>query len=183
MSQLVLDALKSKFGGAILHTESQFGDEIAVVSRDALVDVATFLRDDAKMAFDQAMFVTCIDRSELAADGAPLPQSADASIDPRFEVCYQLRSLPHRHRVRLVVRLAEGDPRVPSLAAIWPALNWQERETYDMYGIQFQSHPDLRRIYLYEEFVGFPLRRDYPKDKRQPLIRRSDLQTETPENK
>jgi len=64
---------------------------------------------------------------------------------------------------------------VPSLAGLWPAFNWQERETYDMYGIKFDDHPDLRRIYLYEEFVGYPLRKDYPKEKRQPLVRRDDL--------
>jgi len=64
---------------------------------------------------------------------------------------------------------------VPSLAEIWPAFNWQERETFDMYGIKFDGHPDLRRIYMYEEFVGYPLRKDYPKEKRQPLVRRDDL--------
>lgn len=174
MSQNVIDAIKSKFAHAVEHTETQFGDDIAVVKRESLKDIATFLRDDKAMAFDQAMFVTCIDRSEMAVPGI----AADEPVDPRFEVCYQLRSLTHRHRVRLAVRVAESDARVPSLAGIWPALNWQERETYDMYGIQFEGHPDLRRIYLYEEFVGFPLRRDYPKDKRQPLIRRADLQTE-----
>ena len=64
---------------------------------------------------------------------------------------------------------------MPSLAELWPAFNWQERETFDMYGIRFDGHPDLRRIYLYEEFVGYPLRKDYPKEKRQPLVRRDDL--------
>jgi NADH-quinone oxidoreductase subunit C len=69
----------------------------------------------------------------------------------------------------------EHDPRVPSLATLWPAFNWQERETFDMYGIKFDGHPDLRRIFLYDEFVGYPLRKDYPKEKRQPLVRRDDL--------
>ena len=58
---------------------------------------------------------------------------------------------------------------------MWPAFNWQERETFDMYGIKFEGHPDLRRVFLYEEFVGYPLRKDYPKEKRQPLVRRDDL--------
>ncbi|MBK9069438.1 MAG: NADH-quinone oxidoreductase subunit C [Myxococcales bacterium] len=179
MSQKVIDAIKSKFAHAVEHTESQFGDEIALIKRDALKDIALFLRDDPAMAFDQAMFVTCLDRSEQRVPGI----ADDEPVDPRFEVSYQLRSLAHRHRVRLAVRVTEADPRVASLASVWPALNWQERETYDMYGIKFEGHPDLRRIYLYEEFVGFPLRKDYPKDKRQPLIRRADLQTETLENK
>ena len=95
--------------------------------------------------------------------------------EPRFEVCYQLRSTVHKHRIRIKVRLDEDDVSCPTLSGLWPAFNWLERETYDMYGIQFEGHPDLRRIYLYDEFVGYPLRKDYPKDKRQPLARRDDL--------
>ena len=99
----------------------------------------------------------------------------DFGDEPRYEVCYQLRSTTHKHRLRVKVRLEEDDVRCPSLAGLWPAFNWLERETYDMYGIEFGDHPDLRRIYLYDEFVGYPLRKDYPKDKRQPLVRRDDL--------
>ena len=113
------------------------------------------------MAFDAPVFVTCIDW--LGGEGA------------RFEVCYQLRSHRHRHRIRLKVRVDEDDPTLPSLTPLYPAFNWQERETFDMYGIKFEGHPDLRRIYLYDEFVGYPLRKDYPKEKRQPLVRRDDL--------
>lgn len=161
MAQKILDTLTKKFGDAITRTESTHGDEVAYVKRAKLVEVATFLRDDPAMAFDSPVFVTCIDRLGLnnAAEG-------------RFEVCYQLRSLKHRHRIRLKIQLDEGDVKVPSLAALWPAFDWQERETYDMYGIQFEGHHDLRRIYMYEEFVGYPLRKDYPKEKRQPLVRR-----------
>ena len=73
------------------------------------------------------------------------------------------------------LRIDRDDARVPSLATLWPAFDWQERETFDMYGIKFEGHPDLRRIFLYEEFVGYPLRKDYPKEQRQPLVRRDDL--------
>ena len=73
------------------------------------------------------------------------------------------------------VQLKETDTKLPSLTPLWAGFNWQERETFDMYGIRFDGHPDLRRIYLYDEFVGYPLRKDYPKDKRQPLVRRPDL--------
>ena len=90
-------------------------------------------------------------------------------------MCYQLRSTAHKHRLRVEVELPENDVRCPSLASLWPAFDWQERETFDMYGVQFDNHPDLRRIYMYEEFVGYPLRKDYPKEKRQPLVRRDDL--------
>jgi NADH-quinone oxidoreductase subunit C len=160
MAQKVLDALETKFGDAIVRTETQHGDEIAWVAGEKLVDVATWLRDDPAMAFDSAMFVTAIDR---------------LGDEPRFEVCFQLRSLRHRHRIRLKVGVGDEDPTVPSLSGLWPSLDWQERETYDMYGIVFEGHPDLRRIYMYDEFVGYPLRKDYPKEKRQPLVRRSDL--------
>ncbi len=129
------------------------------------------------MAFDAPVFCTCIDR----LDGRPLhrpPSEAwheDRDDQPRFEVCYQLRSLAHRHRIRLKIGVPEQDARCPSLTELWSAFNWQERETFDMYGIRFDGHPDLRRIYLYDEFVGYPLRKDYPKDQRQPLVRRDDL--------
>lgn len=167
MAQKVLDALKKKFGDAVLDTSGAYGDETAVVKREKLVEIATFLRDDDAMKLDAPVFVTCIDL---------LDSGIDPDKEPRFEVCYQLRSMKHRHRVRLKIRLPESAPKLPSLSGLWPGFDWQERETYDMYGIQFEGHGDLRRIYLYEEFVGYPLRKDYPKDKRQPLVRRDDLE-------
>ena len=89
---------------------------------------------------------------------------------PRFEVVYHLYSLAKNHRVRIKVPLEESDAKLPSVVSLWSGANWLERETYDMYGIRFDGHPDLKRIYLYEEFEGHPLRKDYPKEKRQPLI-------------
>jgi NADH-quinone oxidoreductase subunit C len=179
MSQKVLDALKAAHGSSIEKTESQHGDEIAWVKRDDLVAVATWLRNDPAMAFDAPVFATCIDRLDWRPLGVPPAQHWHGEEGPegrpRFEVCYQLRSQQHRHRIRLKIGVPEHDARCPSLAALWPAFDWQERETFDMYGIKFDGHPDLRRIYLYEEFVGYPLRKDYPKEKRQPLVRRDDL--------
>ncbi len=166
MAQKVLDALMAAHGGSISHTESQHGDEIAWVKRDDLLAVATWLKNDPAMLFDAPVFVTAIDR---------LDWKGWTEEQPRFEVCFQLRSVKYRYRLRLKVALPEHDPRCPSLANLWPAFNWQERETFDMYGIKFEGHPDLRRIYMYEEFVGYPLRKDYPKEKRQPLVRRDDL--------
>jgi NADH-quinone oxidoreductase subunit C len=179
MSTKVLDALKAKFGDAIVATESQHGDEVAVVKRDKLKDIATWLRDDKAMAFDVPVFVTAIDLLDWRPVKAPGVASSARpewdGVSPRFEVCWQLRSLAHRHRLRLKVTLAEQELKVPSLSPLWPGFGWQERETFDMYGVEFQGHDDLRRIYLYDEFVGYPLRKDYPKDKRQPLVRRPDL--------
>jgi NADH-quinone oxidoreductase subunit C len=166
MSKKVLEALVAKFGDAIEKAESAHGDEIAWVKRDKLTEIATWLRDDAAMAFDAPVFVTAIDR---------LDWRGWTEDKPRFELCYQLRSTKHRHRLRVKVGLLENDARAPSLTPLWPGFDWQERETFDMYGIRFDGHPDLRRIYMYEEFVGHPLRKDYPKEKRQPLVRRPDL--------
>jgi NADH-quinone oxidoreductase subunit C len=162
MAKKVLEVLTGKFGDAIPRTASEHGDEVAWVKRDRLLEVARFLRDDPGMAFDAPVFVTCIDLLGLDTTGAA----------PRFELVYQLRSSRHRHRIRLKVSLAEEDLKAPSLSGLWVGFEWQERETYDMYGVVFENHPDLRRIYMYEEFVGYPLRKDYPKEKRQPLVRR-----------
>jgi NADH-quinone oxidoreductase subunit C len=160
MSQAVISALKETFPDDVLEAESHCGDERVVVKRDKLVEIATFLKTDPAMRFDYPVFATCIDHFDTDPDG------------DRFEVCYELRSLEHRHRVRLAVRVSESDARVPTLSAIWPGFNWLERETFDMYGIVYDGHPDLRRIYMYDEFEGYPLRKDYPKEKRQPLVRR-----------
>lgn len=174
MAQKVLDALKAHHASALELTESVHGDEIAWIKRDQLLAVATWLKTDPAMAFDAPVFVTVIDRLDWHPVGAPL--STHWTEDkPRFEVCYQLRSHKHRHRIRLKVAVPENDARCPSLASLYKAFDWQEREAFDMYGVRFEGHPDLRRIYLYEEFVGHPLRKDYPKEKRQPLVRRDDL--------
>ena len=174
MSKKVLDALTAKFPAAIVRTGAAHGDEVAWVKSDDLFEVAKWLRDDPAMQFDSPVFCTCIDWLDWKPQNRP-PSEAWTETKPRFTVCYQLRSIAHKHRIRLETELMESDARCPSLTELWPAFNWQERETFDMYGIKFENHPDLRRIYLYEEFVGYPLRKDYPKEKRQPLVRRDDL--------
>ena len=171
MAKQVLDALTAKFSHAVDRTESVHSEEVAWIKRDNLVEVAKWLRDEQGFAFP--VFCTCIDRLDWHPIGAPMSEHWNDS-KPRFEVAYQLRSKKNQ-RIRLKIALPEQDPRCPSLAELWPAFNWQERETFDMYGIRFDGHPDLRRIFLYEEFVGYPLRKDYPKEKRQPLVRRDDL--------
>ncbi len=174
MAQKVLDALKQHHASAIELTETLHGDEVACVKRDQLVSVAMWLKTDPSMLFDSPVFVTAIYRLDWRPQGLP-PSAAWNETKPRFEVCYQLRSQKHRYRLRLKVAVPEQDAHCPSLASVWLAFDWQERETFDMYGIRFDNHPDLRRIYMYEEFVGYPLRKDYPKEKRQPLVRRDDL--------
>jgi NADH-quinone oxidoreductase subunit C len=89
---------------------------------------------------------------------------------PRFEVVYHLYSVPHNHRVRIKAGVEEDAPVVPTAVPLWPIANWLEREVWDMYGLRFAEHPDLRRLLLYEQFEGHPLRKDYPVTRRQPLI-------------
>ena len=92
------------------------------------------------------------------------------STPSRFAVVYHFYSLAHKHRLRLVVPVEEAVAEVDSLTSLWPGANWLEREVWDMFGIRFRGHPDLKRILMYKEFMGHPLRKDYPVNKRQPLI-------------
>jgi NADH-quinone oxidoreductase subunit C len=158
MAQNVLDRLKAQFtGGEILETGSQHGDEWARVRRDAWVAVATFLRDDPATKMEMFIDLTVVDRF---------------SSEPRFDVVLHLYSVSLKVRVRLYAGTPEEDPSLDSLVSVWAGANWFEREAYDLYGVRFKGHPDLRRILMYPEFVGHPLRKDYPKEKRQPLVRR-----------
>lgn len=161
MTETLLTTLTSQALEGIVDVTETHGDVVVRVLPAALIDVCTALRDDPAFAFNFLMDVTAVDYP---------------GCDPRFEVVYHLYSLALNHRVRLKVGAPEAAPRVPSVTAVWPGANWLERETYDMYGIQFDGHPDLRRIYLYEEFEGHPLRKDYPKEKRQPLVTRADVE-------
>jgi NADH-quinone oxidoreductase subunit C len=131
-----------------------------VATREALPALLAFCRDDGDLAFDMLTDLT-------AVDCATFPGREDG---PRFEVVYHLNSLPHNHRLRVKVRVGEDDPVVPTAVDLWPIANWLEREVWDMFGVRFAGHPDLRRLLLYEEFVGHPLRKDYPINRRQPLI-------------
>jgi NADH-quinone oxidoreductase subunit C len=137
----------------------ELGEAIVVVDRDAALDFFRAVRDRAELGFNFLIDVTVVDYLGRA---------------PRFEVVYELFSLPHDHRLRVKVRAGEDDPSVPSLVELWKSANWLEREAWDMFGIRFAGHPDLRRILMYEEFVGHPLRKDYPVDKRQPLTEERD---------
>jgi NADH-quinone oxidoreductase subunit C len=167
MSQNVLDRLKAQFtGGEILETGSQHGDEWARVRRDAWIAVATFLRDDPATKMEMFIDLTCVDRF---GGGGPGTSGPDA---PRFDVVVHLYSVSLKHRIRLYGGAPEDDASIETLVSVWAGADWYEREAYDLYGVRFKGHPDLRRILMYPEFVGHPLRKDYPKEKRQPLVRR-----------
>jgi NADH-quinone oxidoreductase subunit C len=156
----IVERLRARFGAAVVETHAHRGDHTAVIDRGALVDALTFCRDDAALGFDMLSDLTAVDYLKY-------PGREDG---PRFDVVYHLYSIAHNHRVRLKVRVDEDDPVVPTAVPVWPIADWLEREVWDMFGIRFEGHPDLRRLLMYEEFVGHPLRKDYPINRRQPLI-------------
>ncbi len=158
--QAILARLAEAFGNRILGTHDSRGDHTVVVGRSAILDVLGFCRDDPTLGFDVLVDLTAVDYLKYPG----------REFGSRFEVVYHLYSLSHNHRLRLKVKVEEDDARVPSAVPLWPIANWFEREVWDMFGIRFDGHPDLRRLLMYEEFQGHPLRKDYPVNKRQPLI-------------
>ena len=156
----IVDALRARFGAGVVDTHEHRGDATVVVDRAALATALRYCRDERALAFDMLMDLTAVDFLKY-------PGREDG---PRFEVVYHLYSLEHNHRVRVKVRVDEDDASVASVVDVWPIANWMEREVWDMFGIRFDGHPDLRRLLMYEEFVGHPLRKDYPITRRQPLI-------------
>lgn len=151
----ILDELREEFPDEIRETSTSLGDEVAVIEKDALLRVASFLRDGPGK-YSLLLDLTCVDYAGEA---------------PRFEMVYHFLSLSRNSRLRIKARFGESDPRIASLAALWKNANWLEREVYDLFGVHFEGHPDLRRLFMYDGFEGYPLRKDYPLRRRQPLIR------------
>ncbi len=157
---LIVTELRRRFGNGIVETHDYRGDHTLVVTRGILTDLLRTCRDEPSLAFDLLTDLTAVDYLKY-------PGREDG---PRFEVVYHLYSVPHNHRLRVKVRVDEDDATVPTAVPLWPIANWFEREVWDMFGVRFDGHPDLRRLLLYQEFVGHPLRKDYPISRRQPLI-------------
>lgn len=138
--------LKERFGKDIVESYEAYGMHTFVVKKERIVDICRFLKEDTELRFNYLSDLCGVDYH---------PKK------PRFEVVYHLYSIPYKYRVRLKCRIDEGE-KVPSVTSVWRTANWHEREAYDMYGIVFEGHPDLRRIYLWEGFEGYPLRKDFP---------------------
>jgi NADH-quinone oxidoreductase subunit C len=151
----VLDLLQAKFPGGIKEASTLLGDAVIVIDKEMLVPVVEFLRDDPQ-AYTMLLDLTCVDH---------------LGREPRFEMVYHLFSLSRKERLRIKTGLPDGALRIASLTSIWKNANWLEREVYDLFGVNFEGHPDLRRIFMYDGFEGHPLRKDYPLRKRQPRIR------------
>ena len=146
-ANVVVEHLRAWNPKAVAEVIQFRGETTVVVPRELLRGAAERCRQDAALQFNLLSDATCVDRFP---------------IEPRFELNYHLVSIPRRDRIRLRVRLPGNDPVVDSLIPVWPGANWLEREVFDLFGIRFTGHTDLRRILLPEDWEGHPLRRDYP---------------------
>jgi NADH-quinone oxidoreductase subunit C len=143
----VAEKLKAQFVDAVQEVVEAHGELTVVVSRAQIAEICQVLKDDPDLRFDMLMDMAGVDY---------------LGREPRFEVVYHLYSVPHNRRLRLKVRVPEGDLVVPTVSAVWSTANWHEREAFDMLGIHFSDHPDLRRIYMPDDYPGHPLRKDFP---------------------
>ncbi|MBN1568948.1 MAG: NADH-quinone oxidoreductase subunit C [Acidobacteria bacterium] len=153
--ELSLQLLRENFPDAVVDTMVPQGDATAIIRPECLTKVVDFLKNDPRLRFDLLIDITAVDYLERK---------------PRFDVVYHFLSFPFNRRLRLKVQVDEGNSTLESLTPLWGSADWLEREVWDMYGIRFAGHPNLKRILMYEEFQGHPLRKDYPIHKRQPLI-------------
>lgn len=143
---IVLKKLRERFPNSILEIKS-FRDELTIyISKKDIYEICKYLYSEPELKF---IFLTDLCGVDLYPE------------DPRFEVVYFLCSFERKERIRLKIRVSESES-VLSVESIWKAANWLEREVYDLFGIRFDNHPDLRRILLWEDFEGHPLRKDYP---------------------
>jgi NADH-quinone oxidoreductase subunit C len=159
----IIAVLEAEFGTRIKDKKTDAVDPYAVVDPANLLDVCRYLRDDPNLKFELLSCISGVDYLE------PDPKkAAKAGFEPHLEVVYHLQSFTHRHRFTLKLilpRWQDGKsgtlPEVPSVTGLWAAADWHEREVYDLTGVWFAGHPDLRRILLSEDWVGHPLRKDY----------------------
>lgn len=191
MTGELLRIIQEKFPHEVIAAHRYAGQETVLITREGLLDVARWLRDNPATAFDFLMDVTGLDYLKFGkavssaptmATPGPLPyymqpkplaeiwERGVAHDEYRFEVVYHFYSSIHNERLRVKVPVTAADPVVASLTDLWASANWFEREVWDMFGIRFSGHPNLKRILMYEEFKGHPLRKDYPVRKRQPLV-------------
>ncbi len=184
----LIESVTDRFPDGVSASHTFRGDATVILRRDSLLRVAQFLKEDPALQMNFLMDLAAVDYSAFGKGPTPAffassgvaesPSSQIPDEDPwpgapegsRFAVVYHFYSKAHKHRLRLVVPVEESAAEVDSLTSLWAGANWLEREVWDMFGITFRGHPDLKRILMYAEFEGHPLRKDYPVNKRQPLI-------------
>ncbi|MBX7148576.1 NADH-quinone oxidoreductase subunit C [bacterium] len=156
----VIDLLKKNFASSILDSNEKGGFPTVIIAKEKSHELLKFLRDNSEYPFNMLLDVCGVDY---------LGQSV------RFEVVYHLYSFAKKMRIRVRVKVPENDLTVKSAIDIWEAADWFEREAYDMFGIKFDGHPNLKRLLMWEAFEGHPLRKDYPLEKRQAIPEPADL--------
>jgi NADH-quinone oxidoreductase subunit C len=144
---IIVDKIKSAFGSSLEETSDFRGDLSLTISKDQLVPAAKFLKEDRELQFEMCKDVTAIDW---------------ATGKKRFTVVYHIYSFKLNFTLRLKVNIDNNPPSIESVTHIWRGADWYERETFDMYGIEFINHPDLRRIYMPQGFEYYPLRKEFP---------------------
>src|SRR5215813_3756440 len=143
----VVEKLKAQFADAVQEVTEAYGELTVVVRQDRIVEICRVLKADPDLRYDLLLDMAGVDY---------------LGREPRFEVVYHLYSLSYNRRLRLKVRVPASDAVVPSVVSVWSTANWHEREAFDMLGIRFSGHPDLRRIYMTDDYPGHPLRKDFP---------------------
>lgn len=152
------EAIKHKFPNIVIETLDLKGTPCVVIKKEGIRGLAASLKNDAEFQFNVLMDLSAVDYLFWEEK------------EFRFEVVYNLFSISKNQRLFIKAQLSEADPSIDSVSSLWPSANWFEREVWDMFGLHFQGHPNLKRILMYEEFKGHPLRKDYPYNQRQPLV-------------
>lgn len=147
MNKKLQELLNDRFAHRITGFDIQFDQLAIIIKPESLLDIVGYLKDEADLKYD---FL-----EDLC--GADYPKREE-----RFEMIYHLYSRKNNHRIRIKVLLVGKNPTIDSLTGLFAGANWPERETFDMFGIKFRNHPNMKRILLFEEFNGFPLRKDFP---------------------
>lgn len=155
-AQTLLDLIGQKAADKVVSSFLDLGDAVVITRREQMFDLFKILKEDKELDFAMLLSVTAVDWMDVKEE--------------RFEMVYHLLSLTKCYRLRVKLLVPEEDLVVPSLLPLWPSANFMEREAYDMFGVKFEGHPDLRRTLLYDEFVGHPLRKDYPVQAKQPRV-------------
>jgi NADH-quinone oxidoreductase subunit C len=150
-SMAIADRLRAEFPGEILHSYTNQGQVAVVIRSGRIVDILRWLRDTGDLRMNHLRSLCGVDNIRRKDPGLT-----------RFEVVYNLYSIPLRHEIRLRVEVGDKDPAIDSVVCLWSGADWLERETFDLMGIRFNGHPDLRRVLLPDDWNGHPLRKDYP---------------------
>lgn len=144
----IAEKIKERFPDQVVDVAEFSGQVSVIVKKDQIVPILKYLHDDPLLSFDHLQDLTAVDYLKKK--------------DVRFEVVYNLYSIRYRHHIRIRAQVPENDTKINSSVPIWAGADWHERECFDMFGIVFTGHPDLRRILMPEDWEGYPLRKDYP---------------------